>query len=67
MPSNQSPEYLESGAVYTSKEFRARLRIGEAGWRQLKRQGLKVYRIGKTCLVRTEDFHEFLQSQVQKE
>ena len=63
MPESRPPEVLEPGCVYTSREFKARLRLGEAGWRQLKRQGLKVYRIGKTVLVRADDFQDFLRSQ----
>ena len=60
MASNRPPEVLEPGCVYTSREFKARLRLGEASWRRLKRQGLRVFRVGKTCLVRTDDFHDYL-------
>ena len=68
MPSTRPPEYLEAGCVYRCREFKQRLGIGEAGWRKLKKQGLKVHKIGgKTVLVRTDDFNAFLMSQNKQE
>ena len=60
MPASRPPEVLEAGAIYSSREFKSRLRIGEAAWRKMKKEGLKVYPISKTVMVRTEDFVDFL-------
>jgi hypothetical protein len=62
MPKSRTSEILEAGAVYSSREFKSRLRIGEATWRKLKREGLRTYKIGKTVVVITNDFHDFLKS-----
>ena len=60
MSESRPPEHLEAGGIYRCRDFKQRLGIGEAYWRQLKKQGLKVHRVGKTVLVRTEDFVDFL-------
>jgi hypothetical protein len=62
MPSTRPPEVLQPGCIYSSREFKSRLRIGEATWRRLKREGLRVHRVGKTVVVMTDDFHTFLSS-----
>jgi hypothetical protein len=62
MPENRPPAYLEPGCAYLSTDFKARMRLGESGWRHLKRQGLITHRIGKSVVVLADDFIEFLQS-----
>ena len=54
--SDRPPEYLEAGAIYTSKEFMARLRLGQAGWRKLKREGLKTHKLGPGQLPLFSDY-----------
>lgn len=67
MPESRPLEVLAAGGIYTSREFRRRMRIGESCWRRLKQQGLKVHRVGKTCLVLTSDFENYLRSRCDQE
>jgi hypothetical protein len=49
------PGVIEPGRLYTATEARQRLRLGDGTWRELKREGLRVRRIGRCCYVLGDD------------
>ena len=65
MPESRSPEMLPAGAACTSAEFKRRFRIGEATWRQIKKDGLRTHKLGKTIVVLADDFSEYLRTRDQ--
>lgn len=53
--STESPGVIEPGTLYLVEEARGRLRIGDWGWRKMRRAGLKVVRQGKRAYVFGDD------------
>lgn len=45
------PGFIESGCLYVASEAKERLRIGAWAWRQLRRQGLRVIKVGRQSYV----------------
>jgi hypothetical protein len=43
---SQPPGFIVPDALYTIEEVKARLRMGETVWRQLRRKGVKAIRFG---------------------
>jgi hypothetical protein len=44
---NQPPGFIVPEALYTIEEVKARLRMGDAVWRQFRRKGAKTIRLGR--------------------
>jgi hypothetical protein len=44
---SEAPGVIEAGSLYTAREARERLGIGLITWRELKKEGMKVYSRGK--------------------
>jgi len=59
MPESRPPEIVSAGTILSSRELKSRFRIGEQGWRKMRRNGLKTVQIGKTCLVTGDEFIRF--------
>ena len=51
MATSDTPEVIDRDALYTSREARKRLRLGDATWRKMKRNGLQTTRLGKVVVV----------------
>lgn len=44
---NNPPGFIVPEALYTIEEVKARLRMGQAVWRQFRRKGAKTIRFGR--------------------
>ena len=49
---------IEPGRLYVATEARRRLKLGDKGWRDLLRAGLKVVRVGNNRYVTGDDLLE---------
>lgn len=54
-----APGVIEPGVFYLADEARRRLKVGEWGWRKMRRAGLKVVRLGKRSYVFGDDLLSF--------
>lgn len=59
------PGALTADAIYTLDEVKARMRMSDSGLRQMRRNGLKVHRVGKRGLIVGREFIEFVQQHQQ--
>jgi hypothetical protein len=55
MQADDSPGVIEPGRLYTVAEARRRLGLGEASWRELRREGLTVTYRGRRAFVFADD------------
>ena len=53
---------IDAYQIYTLAEFKQRTGQGDAGMREMRRQGLKTVTVGKRKYVCGGDFFEFLKS-----
>ena len=53
--------FVERGKLYLASEARQRLGIGEWGWRQMRRAGLRVIYQGKRAYVMGDDLLDFFE------
>jgi hypothetical protein len=54
---------IRADTLYAARELRRRFSIGELSWRQLKKGGLRVPRLGKTPVVLGSDLIAYLAAQ----
>ena len=50
---------IEPGTLYLAEEARARLKVGDWAWRQMRRRGLRVIRQGRRAYVLGDDLLKF--------
>lgn len=55
MDANNSPGVIEPGRLYLASEAKQRLKIGVAGWKSLRNDGLKIIRRGRNAYVFGDD------------
>ncbi len=59
---SQNCGYVSSNVLYTSAEVRNRLGLGDWAWRQLRRQGLRVIKVGNRSFVLGGDVIDLFES-----
>lgn len=60
--SNESVGSISSGVLYTAAEVQRRLLLGTWSWRQVRRQGLIVHRVGGRAYVLGDDLIAFFKN-----
>ncbi len=60
---NVVPETIHRDALYTSREVRKRLRIGDVTWRQMRMNGLRTTRLGKVVVVEGAELIRYCSSE----
>ena len=57
---HDEPEEIRRDTAYTSAALKRRLRLGDATWRKMKKEGLRTARLGKTVVVLGDDFFQYV-------
>lgn len=61
------PGVVDAAQIYRLDEFRLRMGLGDLAFREVKRRGLKVVKVGKRIYVRGRDWLEFVDREAEKQ
>ena len=60
------PGIIPAGAILRVDEAKKRLQLGEWAWRRLRRDGLRIIRVGGRAFVLADDLIEFFQGRTEQ-
>ncbi len=62
----RSPGVINTAECYRLDEFRRRAGLGDLAFREVRKRGLRVVKVGKRVYIRGKDWADFLDSQVER-